>query len=654
MTGGVRREPSRLRKAGRSMTVHRLVGFAIVLVFAGAGSAQPADKILDQHYSRARQALEAKDYETAAGEWKAIVDLRPALPEARANLGLMYHQQRKYDRAIEQFREGLRLNPKLLSASVFLGIDYYLTSRADLAIPQLRRASALDPQQVLPRKWLAMSLFETGDFAPAISELKQCQRLDPGDRELTFHLGRAYMKLALSAFQSLRMYGSETPWFFLLRGDQFSFQGEVKKALEEYEHARRLAPALPGLHYNIAQSLETMRQPQDAVLAYTQELRNAPAHVRAAVALLGLLRRAGLDAEARDVFQLTQQLHKGNPAALQALAETHRAPAIGQPETVLPQETTQRIREFVQSYTATVQSSQRHDRSWIEKARDSILGDNPRDALRIAEAASSTVGSNEVSYWKARAYLDLDQPGQALSHLVTLHHREPANPRFAYYLHQCAEKLSLRELESFARLEPGSPLTYQLRAELHAARGEDAEALDQYQKALQLKPGATQLHLAIGDLYVAQKEYEKALAEYQAELRNDPYSVPALTRCGEVQASLEKPVEAEKVLHQAIGMSATSARAHKALGRLYFSEGRFIEAVKHLQSALEYGDPDDETVHYQLARAFSQIGNRRKAEEHLAAVRKLHERRNEITRERLESSLERQSSKPVPASPRDQ
>ena len=635
------------------MTVHRLMGIAIVLVSAGKGSAQLADKVLNQHYSRARQALEAQDYKTAADEWKAIVDLMPGLPEARANLGLMYHQQRKYDRAIEQFREGLRLNPKLVSASVFLGVDYYLTSRADLAIPQLRRASSLDPQQVLPRKWLAMSLFEAGDFASAISELKQCQRLDPGDRELIFHLGRVYMKLAFSAFRSLRMDGAETPWFFVLRGDQFTYQGDLKKALEEFEHARRLAPALPGLHYNIAQSLELLGQHQEAVLAYTQELRNSPAHVRAAVGLLRLLKRAGLDAEYKEMFQLTEQLHKGNPPALQVLAETHRAPHNRQPGTVLPQETTQRIQQFVKSYRITVESNQRHDRSWIEKARDSILGDNPRNALRIAESASSSAGSNEISYWKARAYLELDQLDQALNHLVGLHHREPANPRFAYYLQRCAEKLSLRELDSFARLEPGSHLTCQLRAELHAARGEDAGALDQYQKALQLKPGATQIHLAIGDLYVSRKEYQKALDEYQAELRNDPYSVPALARCGEVHASLGSPGEAERFLQRAISISSTSARAHKTLGRLYFSEGKYVESVKHLQAALEFGDRDDETVHYHLARAFSQLGNRRKAEEHSTAVRKLQQKRNEIARERLESSLERQSSRPMQSGPQD-
>src|SRR5258708_14666987 len=114
------------------MTIPWLIGFAIVLVSTSNGSAQLTDEVLKQHYSRARQALEAKDYATAAEAWKAIVDLMPSLPEARANLGLMYHQQRKYDMAIEQFHEAIRLNPKLVSATVFLGIDYYLTSRANL------------------------------------------------------------------------------------------------------------------------------------------------------------------------------------------------------------------------------------------------------------------------------------------------------------------------------------------------------------------------------------------------------------------------------------------------------------------------------------------------------------------------------------------
>ncbi len=115
-------------------TFYCLAGIPALLAVAPNGFPQLAGGDPACRYNRARQALEKKDYDTAAKEWEAIVRLAPELPEAHSNLGLMYHMQRKYEQAIEQFHEALRLHPKLLSASLFLGIDYYLTSRPDLAI----------------------------------------------------------------------------------------------------------------------------------------------------------------------------------------------------------------------------------------------------------------------------------------------------------------------------------------------------------------------------------------------------------------------------------------------------------------------------------------------------------------------------------------
>ena len=103
---------------------------ALPVFFAlNAFGQQPTRDDAEQHYRRAQQALERKDYETAAEAWRAISALMPDLPEARANLGMIYHLQRKYEPAIREFREALRRNPRLAAAKVFLGMDYYLTSR---------------------------------------------------------------------------------------------------------------------------------------------------------------------------------------------------------------------------------------------------------------------------------------------------------------------------------------------------------------------------------------------------------------------------------------------------------------------------------------------------------------------------------------------
>ena len=194
-----------------------LTSLALLLGFS---SVAPAQTSLDpaEHYRRAQQAMEARDYQAAEQAWKSVIALLPDLPEARSNLGLVYHLQQNYEDAIAQFQEALRQKPGLLAAKVFLGIDYYLTSRPELAIQELESARALGPRNAMACKWLAMSYVQTEAYARAIEQLQACRRLDPADHDLVFHLGRVYGKVSMQAFQAVRRAGLESPWLFLLRG----------------------------------------------------------------------------------------------------------------------------------------------------------------------------------------------------------------------------------------------------------------------------------------------------------------------------------------------------------------------------------------------------------------------------------------------------
>ena len=178
----------------------------------------------------------------------------PGMPEARSNLGLAYHLQKKYEAAIEQFQAALRQNPRLLAAKVFLGIDLYLTSRPVRAIAELEGARDLDPGNPLARKWLAMSYVQTGRYTHAIRELKDCRRLDPSDPEVVFHLGRVFRMLSTEAFLAVRSAGLESPWYFLLRGQKFTRQGDSRNALEELRHAARIAPDMRASTTRLLQS----------------------------------------------------------------------------------------------------------------------------------------------------------------------------------------------------------------------------------------------------------------------------------------------------------------------------------------------------------------------------------------------------------------
>ena len=611
----------------------RPLGLILFLAYAASTLAQTSDDPA-RHYRRAQLAMASRDYETAAESWQALIALAPDLPEARSNLGLVYHLQRKYEPAIEQFREALKQNPQLLAAKVLLGIDYYLTSRPGRAIEELEGARTLDPGNAVGRKWLAMSYLGTGRYVTAINELHECRRLDPKDHELVFHLSRAYRKLSTKAFLAVRQAGLESPWLFLLRGRQFAQQGNARKALEELRHAARIDAGMPSVHYRIAVLLEAEGRLPAAAGAYGRELANYPAHLRSAAGLIRTLEKLGMHTDARAVQERALWFHRGSPAAAKAL----QSAASEQDVRIAPAaEDVKRIRESLPSLGT------RANRSWAARAFDALHSGQPEKTLQLASSPEANGNTDQGRYWQARAYLELDQPNQALERLALLHTRQPENVEFTFYLQSAAEKLAIEALKLFASLEPESYRTRQLRAEYYAAREENERAIEEYTQALALAPGASQLHLAIGSLYLKQRKYEEALAAFENELRNDRYSVTALNRAGEVYLITGATDQAEKVLTQAIAINPASASTSKTLGRVYLKKGDYAKAVEHLQSALRLGLRNDENLYYHLGRAFRMLGNKEEAEKNLAIVKRLKEARRSIAQERLENSFEEQS-----------
>lgn len=613
----------------RSQLVPRWT-WGLVLLLA-VGSVVPAQTSLDpaEYFRRAQQAMEARDYEAAELAWKAVITQLPDLPEARSNLGLVYHLQRNYDDAIAQFREALRQDPGLLAAKVFLGIDYYLTSRPDRAIQELEGARALGPQNPMACKWLAMSYVQVEDYQSAIQQLTACRRLDPGDLDLIFHLGRAYGKVSRLAFQAVRRAGLESPWLFLLRGQMFEKQGDARSALDELRHAARLEPRMPGVHYAMGRVLERDERLRDALSAYAGELANHAAHLPAAEGLIRTLGSLGLHADAKAARDRALRFHQQSPAAQNALA----VPDSSLGPTPPSSDDAARIRESLPSFRA------RTDESWTAHALAALLAGQPDKALQLASGHLDEGSGEEARYWQARAYLAQGRASEALERLLALHARQPGNAEFAFFLRTCAEQLALESLELFTAREPASYRTHQLRAEYHAARDDGKRAIEEYSRALALAPGATELHLAIGSIHLRKRDYERALAAFRAELKNDPYSVAALARMGEVYLVTGATDAAHKVLSKAIAINPAAALPHKTLGRLYFKKREYQESVQHLQSALQLGIQADEDLHYHLGRAHQMLGNREEAEKNVAIVRRLKEARQSIAQQRLESAV---------------
>ncbi len=578
------------------------------------------------HYRRAQEAMERQDYAAAANSWEAICSLLPDYAEAHSNLGLVYHLQRKYSLAIPKFQEALRQNAQLLAARVFLGIDYYLTSRPGLAIAELSKAASDAPENFEAKRWLALSHFQAGNFGTAIKQLRECRRLKTDDAELLFHLGRAYRKVATRAFFTMRERRFDSAWFFLSRGDQFDRLKDPGAALEEFRHAARMDPKLPGVHFRIGQLLEAREDPVESALAYSREAANFPAHARAVAALAQVLRHLGMTSEALRVLQLAERMHADHPSALRMMGS--KASETGRGESASPEDQS-RIKEALPDLI------ERTGGGWTERAGAALLAEEPQMALELALRATSAGHGSDADFWSGRAHLALGEFDKALSNLLAAQDRQPGNPEVAFYLHRCADQLSARSLESYAALNPDSYRTHQLTAEYFEASGDHVRAIAEYRKALSIEPGATQLHLEIGKIHLNQRQYAEAIAAFLAELGADAYSVEALTRAGEAYLLSAQPNEALRLSERALGINPRAAAAHKVIGQVYFKQREFPRSVQHLRSALELGLRDDGTVHYQLGRALSILGQREEAAKHLAIVKRLREARSETVRDRF-------------------
>ena len=189
---------------------------------------------------------------------------------------------------------------------------------------------------------------------------------------------------------------------------------------------------------------------------------------------------------------------------------------------------------------------------------------------------------------------------------------------------------------------PDAEVAHANLGEALAARGEDAEALAHYQRALAIRPDypAARLNLAnaltrLGRTAEAESVYAQAVAgspgdadalynqgaarakagdragaesAYEAALRIDPKHAPALNSLAVLKMQAGDGPGALALLDRAVAANPTFAEAHSnrglALGRL----GRQAEAVAEIQQAIALA-PNDPVAHFNLGLALLAEGD---------------------------------------------
>ena len=135
-----------------------------------------------------------------------------------------------------------------------------------------------------------------------------------------------------------------------------------------------------------------------------------------------------------------------------------------------------------------------------------------------------------------------------------------------------------------------------------------------YANAIRLAPqDAASSHL-LGDLYRQTGRFEEALASYGAGRRGTPSDPVIRAHLADVYLGLNRLAEARDLFERLIDIFPAVARA--GLGEIALREGRYSQAVEHLEAALARA-PDAASLHYSLGMAYRGLGRLDQARAHL-------------------------------------
>lgn len=149
-----------------------------------------------------------------------------------------------------------------------------------------------------------------------------------------------------------------------------------------------------------------------------------------------------------------------------------------------------------------------------------------------------------------------------------------------------------------------------------------AGAAQQFRAAVKADPKMPNVHFGLGYLLWGLLQFEEAAKEFQAELANNPEHAQAMTYLADSYIQLSRPADATPLLERAIKIDPGIELAHLDLGILYSDTGRREEALSELKIAAHLS-PNDQNVHWRLARFYKAMGQTEQANAEFAKTRSL-------------------------------
>jgi predicted Zn-dependent protease len=320
----------------------RLLAASLLLLSSASCFAQQADvqKQVAAHAGNAQKYLSEKRPDLAIPELQALVSIEPQNADAQANLGVLLFFQNDYPNAIVHMKAALAVQPDLMKIRGLLGIAEGNTGDSAAATEDLA-ATFPQLQDLKFKRQIGLKLIElytaAEDLEKAASVVAQLRREFPEDKEVIYASYRIYSQLVSESILSLSFVDPNSAQMHQVLAHEEARQGKTNEAIAQYRQAIAIDPRLPGIHFELAELLNTSadtRMKQEALQEYLLALKENPLDVKSQSRLGDVYLQQSDLKQAFSYYSQALALQPNNPDANFGLAKT--LIAMGQENKALP------------------------------------------------------------------------------------------------------------------------------------------------------------------------------------------------------------------------------------------------------------------------------------------------------------------------------
>jgi type IV pilus assembly protein PilF len=160
-------------------------------------------------------------------------------------------------------------------------------------------------------------------------------------------------------------------------------------------------------------------------------------------------------------------------------------------------------------------------------------------------------------------------------------------------------EVALQELAEAVKLDPRNARIYNVYGLVYAMLGQDANAQQNFLKAIELAPNDSEIRQNWGWFLCTHGRAKESIAEFELAVRNPLYRTPdvSLVNAGKCSEAIGDRKRAEEFFMRALSINPGSGVAAYNLSLLAYREARFDEARALMKRVMAQNNPPAEALY---------------------------------------------------------